>query len=284
MNNRNKGYSFAPGFYQPMPSPKTNDENVDPTNRPNKRVNTLAHSNAPKSNKVAIQVANSSRKPESARPKSDAQSNIHPARISTTTKSNTLVKKGTNVNGNQGSQQVPVFRYSDKKLVPMSKSNQRLSVSILKVVTSTPSGDPFAVKRSDIEHYFKDIFYQVGRGRFGVKVLYDENEGALVTQALVISNTELGKSILKQYNGRYCNVGYNSRWSGNYSKLVMQFTPYYFCLNEDDYDRMIKLIADDDSFETIKEDHIKKSQSFGQCVDQVGFMELYQKNATDVWW
>ena len=284
MNNRNKGYSFAPGFYQPMPSPKTNDENVDPTNRPNKRVNTMAHSNASKSNKVAIQVANSSRKPESARPKSDAQSNIHPARISTTTKSNTLVKKGTNVNGNQGSQQVPVFRYSDKKLVPMCKSNQRLSVSILKVVTSTPSGDPFAVKRSNIEHYFKDIFYQVGRGSFGVKVLYDENEGATVTQALVISNSELGKSILKQYNGRYCNVGYNSRWSGNYSKLVMQFTPYYLCLNEDDYDRMIKLIADDDSFETIKEDHIKKSQSFGQCVDQVGFMELYQKNATDVWW
>eukprot|EP00956_Cyclotella_meneghiniana_P025340 scaffold52669_cov40-Cyclotella_meneghiniana.AAC.6 len=230
MNNRNKGCSFAPGFYQPMPSPKTNDENVDPTNRPNKRVNTLAHSNAPKSNKVAIQVANSSRKPESARPKSDAQSNIHPARISTTIKCNTAVKKGTNVNGTQGSQQVPVFRYSDKKLVPMSKSNQRLSV---------------------------------GRGSFGVKVLYDENEGATVTPALVISNSELGKSILEQYNGRYCNVGYNSRWSGNYSKLVMQFTPYYLCLTEDDYDRMIKLIVDDDSFETIKEDHIKKSQSFG---------------------
>eukprot|EP00956_Cyclotella_meneghiniana_P030583 scaffold77328_cov22-Cyclotella_meneghiniana.AAC.3 len=77
---------------------------------------------------------------------------------------------------------------------------------------------------------------------------------------LAVKRQDIEHYFLRKYNGRYCNVGNNSQWVGRYSTLVLQFTPHFIGQSEEDYERMVRLIVNNESFDTIKEHHIRSSR------------------------
>ena len=169
--------------------------------------------------------------------------------------------------------------------LPVVKNPPAMTMAILKATFTTPTNSPLRVELPAVKHHLRDIIYHACRGRYGVEILFDKSEEGAYTYVLVVCRSVVGESILKQCNGRYCNVGQTKKYSG-YSSLVFQFTPYTLTLTEDDYDRMIWLIRDDENFNVAQENHIRSSSSYGQCVDQVQFMKLYAKysDRAKPWW